>query len=89
MKDIILTLVCADLWLPTSSLSYNFSEDAITASSRFTVCKEYLIHSILIFTKVLEGLTLRINSIYEKQKHRFSEKSGISQSYMEITLKPE
>lgn len=88
MKDIILTLVCADLWLPTSSLSYNFSEDAITASSRFTVCKEYLIHSILI-TEVLEGLTLRINSIYEKQKHRFSEKSGISQSYMEITLKSE
>lgn len=88
MKYIILTLVCADLWLPTSSLSYNFSEDAITASSRFTVCKEYLIHSILI-TEVLEGLTLRINSIYEKQKHRFSEKSGISQSYMEITLKPE
>lgn len=87
MKDIILTLVYAELWLPTSSLSYNFSEDTITASSRFTVCKEYLIHSILVFTKVLEGLTLRINSIYEK--HRFSEKSDISQSYIEITLKPE
>lgn len=59
------------------------------ASSRFTVCKEYLIHSILIFTKVLEGLTLHINSIYGKQKHRFSEKSDISQSYIEIILKPE